>query len=379
METPLPPTRTQDEPVLVPGAPVPGAPRRELRLARISFGVLFALATFLLAYIASPFFAPLFLAAVLATLFHKPFEHFTRLLKGRRRLAAALFTLGVFLVLVAPFASVVAFAVRETVLGLSYVRDTLGVHSVSQIQSGQLPPRAEALVERTLSVAHVSRANLQEYAGRFATKVQEVGTTAVAESSHMVMQTVVMLIAFFFFIYEGHKLVRLIARISPLESRQTEELLHEFRNVSSAAVLGTVATSVFQGITAGLGFALFGVPHALFFGLLTMLASFIPVVGTAIIWAPAVALLLATGHHGAALGLLAWSLVVVVGAEHVVKPLVLRGRAEMNTGLVILSLLGGLEMFGLIGVLVGPVIVAFFLALVRMYERDFVARRQQVH
>jgi predicted PurR-regulated permease PerM len=140
-----------------------------------------------------------------------------------------------------------------------------------------------------------------------------------------------------------------------------------------ATLVGTVAAAVFQGIAAGVGYALFGVPHPAFFGLLTALASFVPVVGTLVVWVPASVLLALTGHLGAGIGLAAWCVVAVVGAEHVGRPLLLGGQAEMHTGLVFLGLLGGIEMFGLIGVLAGPLVIAFFLALARMSERELSA------
>lgn len=367
----------EQEPVLVPGAPVTQERRGDVRLARISFGLLLALATVAVAYVASPFAGPLFLAAVLASLFHGLFERFARRLRGRRHLAASLFTLGVLVVLVAPFASVLAFLAREAAQGFAYVRDTLGVHSVGQLQSGRLPPEAEQLVERFLSVTHLTRGQLGEYAGRFSGRAEELGAAALHESSHVVMQAFAMLVAFFFLIVDGERVVRFVARVSPLEERQTRELFQEFRKVSHGAVLGTVATALFQGVAVGAGFALARVPHPLFFGVLTVLASFIPIVGTALVWVPAVLVLVATGHVAAGVVLAGWCLVVVVGGEHIIKPLVLRGKVEMNTGLVLLGLLGGLEMFGLLGVLLGPLIVAFFVALLKMYERDFVARRRR--
>lgn len=106
---------------------------------------------------------------------------------------------------------------------------------------------------------------------------------------------------------------------------------------------------------------------------LTLLASFIPVVGTPLVWLPAVVLLWTFDDHVPAILLLTWCVVLVSGVEHVGKPLVLRrilhSREPMHTGLVFLSLLGGIQMFGLIGIVLGPLVIALFLAMVRMYER----------
>ena len=177
---------------------------------------------------------------------------------------------------------------------------------------------------------------------------------------------------------EGRRLIEWLGTVSPLQARQTRELLTEFRKVSNASVVGSVVSALGQGLLAAIGFAITRVPHALFFGLLTAIASFIPVVGTAIVWVPAVLLLGATGHMTSAVVLGAWCLVFVIGGEHIGKPLLLRGQVEMHTGLVFLSLLGGLEVFGLLGIIIGPLVISFFLALMRMYQRDF-QRMVEVH
>jgi predicted PurR-regulated permease PerM len=188
-----------------------------------------------------------------------------------------------------------------------------------------------------------------------------------------------MLIAFYFFLIEGARLSAWLQRVSPLEARQTRDLVDELRAVSRASILGTAIASGFQAVTATIGYVVTGVPHAIFFGLLTLIASFIPVVGTLLVWLPATAFLWLLGHHVGAIVLAVWCLVLVVGAEHIGKPIALRvvlgGQQEMHTGLVFLALLGGLEMFGLIGLVVGPLIFAFLLAMLRIYERDFIANR----
>jgi predicted PurR-regulated permease PerM len=103
------------------------------------------------------------------------------------------------------------------------------------------------------------------------------------------------------------------------------------------------------------------------------------VVGTALVWIPAVLLLVLNGHSGSAIGLGIWCAVGVVGVEHLAKPFILRATSggEMHTGLMFLALLGGLEVFGILGVILGPLIVSFFVSLMRMIERD--ARAAALH
>jgi predicted PurR-regulated permease PerM len=353
---------------------VSGDPRRApAPLAqKIWLGLFAVLATALFLQVLWPFRAPIFLAAVLAAVLQRPLEKVVLLLRGRRRTAAALVTAGVLLVIVLPLASIAGFAAHQAVTGFQYVRDTLGVTSVQELKTAELPPPAQAAVDRTLHMLHLTRAQVQEGAGKVAARAEEIAPEVLKDSGRLAFHTVLMLLAFYFLLVDGRRVIRWLWSVSPLQAEKTEELLREFHDVASGSIIGTVASAVIQGVLAGIGFAIFGVPHAFFFGLLTAIASFIPVIGTAIVWVPAVGLLALSGHSGAAIGLTAWCAVGVVGVEHIGKPLLLRATSggEMHTGLMFLALLGGLEAFGLLGVILGPLIVSFFISLMRMIERD---------
>jgi len=346
-----------------------------VRRMRVTFAILFVLAIALALYVIWPFRAPLLLAAVLASVMQGPFRWLTHLVRGRRAVAGFATTATILVVLIGPLAAIVAFTAGQVIKGLAFVRDELGIENVAQLRHGELSPRAQELLDQLLSVLHVSRAQLGDFAHR-ASAVAEGGVSKiVASSGRATFHTAIMLIAFYFLLVEGARITDYLRRVSPLEARQTRDLLDEFRAVSRASILGTVIAAVFQGLTATLGFFITGVPHAIFFGLCTLIASFIPVVGTLIVWLPAVAFLWLADDHASAILLTVWCLVFVVGAEHVGKPLALRyvlgGQQEMHTGIVFLSLLGGLEMFGLIGLVLGPLVFAFLLAMLRIYERDF--------
>ena len=362
---PTPPTPT----LLPPEA------REPVRRMRITFALLFLLAVGLATYVVWPFRAPLILAAVLASVLQTPFRWMVRLARGRRAVAGAATTLTLLVVLIGPLAAIIAFATGQVIKGLAFVRDELGIENVAQLRHGDLSPRAEELLDRLLGALHVSRVQLGDLAHRASTAA-EGGVSKIVESSgRATFHTAIMLIAFYFLLIEGSRIADYLRRVSPLETRQTRDLLDEFRAVSRASILGTTAAALFQALAATLGYFITGVPHAVFFGLCTLIASFIPVVGTLLVWLPATAFLWLAGHHALAIVLLVWCLVLVVGGEHVGKPLMLRyvlgGQQEMHTGIVFLALLGGLEMFGLIGLVLGPLVFAFLLAMLRIYERDF--------
>ncbi len=343
---------------------------RRSRRARVALAVLLGFASILLGIVAWPYRGPLFIAAILAAAFQPALRRASGLLGGHRRIAGGLLTLLVLLLVIGPLAAVAGFATRQVLAGLAFLRDTLGVHRVSDLAHAQIPSGAQALLDRGLALAHVSRGQLAAYTDRALSWAQHAAPSFLAASGEALVHTVVLLGAFYFLLLDGRRAVEWLVNVSPLRRAQTRQLIEEFRRVAVATLFGTVAAAVFQGLAAGAGYAIFRVPHPVFFGLITGIASFVPAVGTLTVWVPASLLLVATGHLGAGIGLAAWCLVTVVGAEHFGKPLLMGSSAEMHTGLVFLGLLGGIEMFGLIGVLAGPLVVAFFLALARMSERE---------
>jgi predicted PurR-regulated permease PerM len=133
-------------------------------------------------------------------------------------------------------------------------------------------------------------------------------------------------------------------------------------------VFGSLLTALVQGALVGIGFALVGLPSPLVFGAVAAVTSLIPYIGTALIWVPAAGVLFLQGRWVAALFLIAWSVVVVSSADNVIRPLFISGRAQISTLPVFLGLIGGLSAFGAIGLVVGPVLVALTLTLLRFAD-----------
>jgi predicted PurR-regulated permease PerM len=350
--------------------------RTQSRSALMTARGLMLLASLLMIYVVWPFRVPLFLAAVLAASFQPALYRLEQRLRGRRRLAAMLITLGSGATIVTPIIVAGAFAAQYIVMGIMLVRGTLDAAAAPESVASMLSPE-QAAVLRLLKTLHVSPAQFAELVARYGGQTQQGMTQALAASSQIIAGTCIMLAAFYFLLLDGPRLGVWLLRVSPLRPQQTEELMLEIRKVASAAIVNIGLTALVQGGAAGIGYALTRVPNAIFFGLMTGLASFVPVVGTALIWVPAVSVLWLGGHHFAAGALLAWTLIFVVGLEQVGKTIIMRGQVQIPMGLMLLSLLGGLAMFGFIGMVIGPLIVAFFLSMLRIYARDFSEYREE--
>jgi len=131
-----------------------------------------------------------------------------------------------------------------------------------------------------------------------------------------------------------------------------------------------VVVPLVQGILAGIGFMMFGVPSPFVWGTAVILAATVPLFGSPLGWLPACVYLLAQGRTGAALGLLAYCTIVVSGSDNVVKPLILRGSARIHPLLAFLSIIGGVLAFGVFGFLIGPVVLSLVLSAIRIYRLD---------
>lgn len=182
-----------------------------------------------------------------------------------------------------------------------------------------------------------------------------------------------MLIALFFLLVGGDALLSWVDSVSPLRRGQTRELLVEFKKVSSAVIVSTLITAGVQAAAALTGYLIAGMPHPIFFGVVTFFVGMIPAIGAASVCLFAALVLLVTGHPYMALFLAIWGVAIVGLVDNVVKPYLIKGDVEMEGVVVFFSLIGGIAAFGMAGLLIGPLAVALFLALLRIYKRDVMA------
>ncbi|HYO54924.1 AI-2E family transporter [Archangium sp.] len=334
--------------------------------------IVFSIALVLL--VASPFFEAFFLAAVLAGAFQGLQRWLTRRFHGKSGLSAGLLCVGTIVALLAPLAALTAFLVSEIIKGVNFISTTVqqrGLEGLLTYVPGPLREPAGRMLERFETQSVGLWQTLQEQlATRGSTAAQTVGGVVVTTGS-VAFQVVMMLIALYFLLVDGQRLVAWMESVSPLKRGQTTELLTEFRRVTKTVLVSSVATAGVQALAALVGYLITRVPVPIFFAAVTFFFALIPAVGAAVVCLAAALLLLATGHPIAALILAIWGLLVVGLADNVIKPLLARRGMHMHGALIFFALLGGLSVFGAIGLLLGPLAVAFFLAVVRIYERDY--------
>jgi predicted PurR-regulated permease PerM len=342
--------------------------------ARRVFLGLILLSIALVLLIISPFFEAFFLAAVLAGAFQRLQKWLTRHLWRKEGLAAGLICLGTILALLMPLAALTAFLVTQIIKGVNFISTLVQQQGLEGLLAYVPGPFKDSAARRLESLqtgsAGLWQTVQEQLASRGVTAAQTAGGVVAATGS-LVFQAVMMLIALFFLLVDGQRLVAWMESMSPLKRGQTTELLTEFRRVTRSVLVSSLATAGVQALAALVGYLITGVPVPIFFAAVTFFFALIPAIGAAVGCVAAALLLLATGHPVAAIVLAAWGLLVVGLSDNVIKPLLVKRGLHIHGAIVFFALIGGLSVFGPIGLLLGPLSVAFFLAVLRIYERDY--------
>ena len=329
--------------------------------------VLTVLAVYLISRVIRPFAAALFIAAVLAGALYPLYERLAARMGGRRTVASATATVGILLLVVLPLAWLGVVLAQEIGDGAEYVRRTLRSEGVGGLIA-DLPGPLQALATRIIEKLPQGEQELSDVAGAQGGRAASALGNVLQATWGAIIQMVMMLIAFFFLLVDGPRLVNWFVEVLPLRRAQTLTLLSDFRKVTVAVLVSSIATSAIQAAVAFVGYLLARVPNPIFFGFLTFLVGLVPAVGAGAVTLFAALIVYLSGHPGAAIFLAIWGVVFVGLADNVVKPYLIRGGVQLHGAVVFFSLIGGLAHFGPVGLLAGPLIVSFFMAVVRMWK-----------
>ncbi len=346
---------------------------RAIRVPNANRAVLIGLAllgTILLCSLIYPFASTLLFAAVLAGALYPQYERLAARLGGRAMLASGIVTLAVSVLLAVPTVWLAFTVGSEVLTGVSSVERTLrkggGVPALIERLPPSMRQRARSLAERVPG----GTAQIQDLAEDQAGNAAAAAPGALVAASTIVIKVALMLVAFFFFLVDGKRLVHWCATVAPLPEEQIFEILSDFRNVSVAVLLSSLGTAGAQALAAFAGYLFAGVPHAVFFTFVTFIVAFIPAVGAASVVVAVAGMLLLTGHPQAGIYLALWGVVVVGFIDNLVKPWLLKDRMEIHGGLIFFALVGGIATFGPVGLIAGPLILSFFLAVVRLWRGE---------
>jgi predicted PurR-regulated permease PerM len=315
-----------------------------------------------------PFAEVLFMAAVVATVTGPIVAALSRRMGGRRGGAAAIVTIGLLLGLVGPLAGMVTVLVAQSSDAAAWLSRAVREDGLGGL-IGRLPrslqPVASQVAER---IPHGVKELEAAFQGALGSGALSTVGGALQATGAALSGLLLFFVALFFLLADGPRLVEWLKEMLPLPAGKTAVLFGYLRTVTTSVVVSTLATSGVQALLALVGYLIAGVPSAIFFAVLTFFTSFIPAVGTMLVWLPLAALKIATGHGVAGAFLVAWGALVVGMADNFVKPVLIRRGVSFPVGLVFFALIGGLAAFGPVGLVAGPLTLAFLVAIIRAWH-----------
>ena len=326
-----------------------------MRQEQIFFAGLFAVIAIFAVIILKPFLSFIVLAGILTyALF--PLYRFFRDRLRKPNLASALLILLTLLVMVLP----TIFLVTELVQQVS--------GAITGFNFAKLDP----------ITSHVERITGHHVQEIFDTGLEQIRKSMLAIAPNVlgsIGELFLGLFIMFFVMYygfrDGENFVQRIRQLLPLEPSLKESLFYELRTITQAVLYGQMMTALIQGGFGMLGLLIFGVSNWLFWGAIMTVTAFIPFLGTPIVWVPAAASLILGGNMARGIGLLIYSGILVMNIDNFLRPKLMSGRTQVHPVLILIGVLGGLKVFGFVGLLVGPLILALLVAFVRFYEEAY--------
>lgn len=331
--------------------------------------VLVIFLSILLAWISSPFYGAILWSIVLALMFGGLQARIVKWVGGRRSLAASISTIAIILILIIPGSILGSLLVQQAISVYEWAQNTrVEAQDIISWGEGLLPGSARTYLENE---GAVMLADLQDRVTDllgtavqfFAGQAVEIGQGTVS----FFLSLVLALYIAFFLLRDGLEIRASIARALPLRDEVKAGLFERLNNAVRAIIKGTVVIAIIQGVLGGVAFAVLGLPGAVLWGTVMGVLSLIPAVGTALVWLPAVIYLAATGAWIKAVILLLVGGLIISSVDNVLRPILVGKDTQIPDYLVLVTTLGGLALFGMNGLIIGPVVAALFLASWQMY------------
>jgi predicted PurR-regulated permease PerM len=326
----------------------------------------------LMIFLLSPFLGSIVWAFVLALAANPLHQRFLKLFKGKKNLSAVCSTTIVFLFLAIPF----------FVLSIIFAGQAFNVLSSLEdgIQKGQIPIVNQVLDNPALStyiakvkpylkdgdINSLSMATMKGLWSVFAFTSKKLTLNVVSAIFQFFMTILILFFAF----RDGEAIVKGFWELVPFKQSDRAKLEDIIRRVVGAVLYGIVLACIVQGILGGIGFAIAGLPAPVFYGAIMTICAFVPVVGSALVWVPAVAYLFINEQYGAGIFLLIWCLTLVSFIDNIIRPLYISGKSKIALPVVVLGVLGGLMTLGFLGIILGPLLFALFVEAVRIYKDE---------
>ena len=332
------------------------------RLQTISFLVLLFLVFVLVLVMFRPYVNIIALAVILAILFRPVYLRLVPRVKYPS-LAAALTILLILIIILLPiwlFGQVIFTEIANL-----YDRYRSGDFVLDKGQLiSSLPPQLQEVVQNFT-------ADVNAFIGRISSQAFATFSALISNVASFIVAMFMLFFIVYYLLRDGTQIKKALMEISPISSAHEVKLVDKIVLAVNGVVKGQFLVALAQGAIATIGFIIFGIPEPFLWGVFTVIAALVPTVGTAISLVPAIAYLFITGQTPQAIGLAIWGAAAVGLIDNFLGPKLVSSRINVHPVLVLLAVLGGIQFFGFLGFLIGPIVVSVFIALIDMYRSDF--------
>ena len=334
----------------------------------------FLISTFLLGWLLWPFLSILVLAAVVTGIFRPLYSFIKRIGTIRPALASFLTCCLIFCILFIPTVFFVGVLSREAYDLYLAAKDAMISKQLTTLMQGS---RMLELANNMLANFNIE-INGEELNNYISEIARFVGlflyNQARSIASNMlafVINFFLMLLVIFYLLIDGRKLISFIMDLSPLPINQDEILLKKFKEIAGAIMIGNGLGGLIQGLLGGVVFSIFGLPSPFLWGVIMGFLAFLPIIGIGIVFIPAAIYLFLKGRIAASIFFIIFYIVLSGGIEYLFKPKLVGQRVKMHTLLVFLAIIGGLKLFGILGIIYGPLVITAFLTLSDIYRSNY--------
>jgi predicted PurR-regulated permease PerM len=343
----------------MPDGPHPGTPTQRALKWTIFLGATIVILYFCLR-ILEPFRSVLAWSSVLATLFYPLHQRLVRR-TGHVSLSAFISSAMVAVAFIIPLLVVSALAVNQLIA----LRESLErAVAEGSLADGEPQRRAYAWIAPRLGLEPATLADwVREHTDELAGAAAEYTLTFAASVTRAIVSFVFVIFALFLLFRDGHRIAAKIPDLLPFERQRSEALLLRIREVIYGGVYGVVVIALLQGLVCGVMFWLLGVPSPALWGMATVMMAVLPMLGAASVWVPGTAYLVAAGHWPKAILMALVGLFIISSVDNFLRPRLVGGRVGLNELAMFVAMLGGLRVFGVLGIVLGPVLFAIAISI----------------
>ncbi len=312
-----------------------------------------------------PFLSPIAWAIVLSIVFYPIYVFILKLVK-RKSLASFITLLIILAIILGPFSYLSYLLTQE----LNTLADHLEGGSFDPMKNVLRHPVVNKIIHTILSLFNITEAGFQKTItdgisrlGRESVGIISSGLGNVVTAA---LDFVFMILSIFFLLGDGPELLEKVSSYMPLPKKQKDKLIKQMKDIVISTIYGGVTVAIVQGLIGGITFFILGIPSPVVWGLAMFITSFIPLLGTFVIWGPATVYLFFQGATLKGIILILVGIFVISMVDNILRPLIIRGKMKMPTLAIFFSILGGIKLFGFIGLIMGPLVLALFVSVVEI-------------